>query len=90
MGSMIMNEVTRYVIKLKNGSFMKQEYKESLELVEIHSVDHPIDADLFKRKSTASRTNQELLSKNTNFPVVYDEDEAPTEVVKVSISIDIK
>lgn len=75
----------RYAIELRNGGYMKQEFKGTLELLEVRSVDSPIDADLLKEKQTAERVLNEILTGNTNIAVLYDENNPPCGIVELHI-----
>jgi hypothetical protein len=75
----------RYVIEMKNGSYMRQEFEGSLERLKIRTVDNPIDADLLKDKSTAERVLKEMLTGNTNILVLYNDDNPPAKVVELEI-----
>ncbi|MDT0160404.1 hypothetical protein [Bacillus sp. AG4(2022)] len=81
-------EVTRFVISLKNGNFMKQDFDESLERIKINTTDLSIDADLFNNKQTADRVLNEIISGNTNLLVIYDEDNPPIEVKDIRINFE--
>jgi hypothetical protein len=85
-----MAKVIRYVIKMRNGDYMKQEFHETVEKVKIYTVDLPIHADLFKDKNTAQRVLDEILSGNTNLLVIYNDDNPPVEVVEVEINYEIQ
>lgn len=76
----------RYAVELRNGNYMKQEFVGSLERINIESVDNPIDATLLKKKEVAQRCLSEILSGNTNFLVLYDDDNPPSKVVELNIS----
>lgn len=77
--------ITRYVVKMKNGGYMKQEFEGSLESIRISSVDHPIDADLLKSKDVAIRCVNEILSGNSSILVLFDEENPPVEVDELEI-----
>jgi hypothetical protein len=77
----------RYVIKLRNGNYLRTEFKGSLNLLEVWAVDNPIDADLIKEKRHAERSLKEILSGNSAIVVLYDEDNPPVEVIELNISI---
>jgi hypothetical protein len=79
----------RYVIEMKNGSYMRQEFEGSLERLKIRTVDNPIDADLLKDKSTAERVLKEILTGNTNILVLYNDDNPPIKVVELYIKYTI-
>lgn len=81
-----MEKVIRYVIKMRNGDFLKQEFHETVEQVKIHTVDLPIHADLYKDKTTIYRVLNQLQEKTTNLPVIYNDENPPVEVVEVKIS----
>ena len=81
--------IRRYVIELRNGSYMKQDFHGSVELIKIRSVDNPIDADLLKQKSIADRCLSEILTGNTNIMVLYDDDNPPVRVVELKINYNV-
>lgn len=77
----------RYVIQMRNGDYMKQEWDGSLERVKLRSFDNPLDADLFKSKSITERVLNKILTGNTNLLVLYDDDNPPVRVVEFCIKI---
>lgn len=84
-----MNNVKRYVVRMRNGDFMRQEFDESLDNVKIFTSDHPIDADLLKSKSTAERVINEIITGKTNLPVSFDKNNPPVDVVEINIAVDV-
>lgn len=85
-----MNEIIRYAVKMKNGSYMLQDLDDMVAgRVHINSVDHPIDASLFKDKSNAARCIGEILSGNTNLLCLYNDENPPQEVEELKIKINI-
>lgn len=84
-----MNEIIRFVIKMRQGNYMKQEFDpKSHRIVNIWTVDNPIDADLLKDRFTAERVIQEVLSGNTNLMTIYDENNPPEKVVELKIKFE--
>jgi hypothetical protein len=77
----------RYVIKLRNGSYMKQDFDGSLERIKIRAIDNPIDADLLRDKGLAERVIDEILTGNTNILVLYDDNNPPVEVIEINITM---
>lgn len=77
-----MNNI-RYLVKMKNGDYMKQEWDGSLERVMLHSVDNPIDADKFRNKFAPERILKEVLSGDTAILTLYHEENPPEKVVKM-------
>lgn len=80
--------VIRYVIKMRNGDYMVQNFGKNLDTVWISTVDHPIDADLIKSKSIAESIIPQMLDGSSNLPVKYDSNNPPVEVVELKISVD--
>lgn len=80
---------TRYVIQLKNGDFMRQEFHETLERVKVFSVENPLNADKSTTFSMAKEALDNILSGNTNLLVLYDENNPPERVVEVKFSYEI-
>ncbi|WJV20817.1 hypothetical protein QU593_10405 [Rossellomorea marisflavi] len=86
-----MSKITRYVIKMKNGTYMKTEFDEVIpSQVKVLEVDHPVDADLHKDKGTAQRINNEIITSTTFLPVIFNKENPPEEVQEVTIKVEIK
>ncbi|GIN22550.1 hypothetical protein [Siminovitchia fordii] len=80
-------KVIRYAVKMKNGSFMVQEIDDSNpQILHIHTVDSPIDADLLRSKDAAQRCVNDIPSGNTNLMVLYDDDNPPEKVMEIEIN----
>lgn len=82
--------VIRYVIEMRNGDYMVQNFKEGLDEVKISTVDHPIDAMLLRNKKIAQSVIKEILSGVANLPVEFDEDNPPAKVVELEIDVKLK
>ncbi|MBX0320276.1 hypothetical protein [Shouchella clausii] len=79
------NQVTRYVIKLKNGSYMQQNMLNG-EKVRLIGVDLPIDADMFKLESLAKRIIEDIDNGTTNLEVEFEPDLEPVSVESYTIN----
>lgn len=84
-----MNNITRYVVKLQNGQYMKQEFDCSKKGIYVKSsgIDHPIDASLFKSKDIAERVIVETINGNSNLFVKYDKNNPPKIVEQLNINL---
>ncbi|GLI82562.1 hypothetical protein ANABIO32_02490 [Rossellomorea marisflavi] len=86
-----MNKITRYVIKMKNGTYMKTEFDEVVpSQVKVLEVDHPVDADLHRDKETAERIIKEIATTTTFLPVIYNKENPPEEVQEMKIGVEIR
>lgn len=86
-----MNKVIRYVIRMKNGDYARQDFDDMVAgRVKMWSTDNPIDADLFKNRTTAQRVVDEVLSGNTNLLVIYNDENPPQDVQELEIEFTIK
>ncbi len=83
-------KVIRYVVRMRNGSFMVQDMSETLQAIRIVTVDSPIDADLLKTREVAQRCVDDIPTGNTNLFVIYDKENPPEEVVELEINYQIK
>ncbi|MDT0160377.1 hypothetical protein [Bacillus sp. AG4(2022)] len=82
-----MNKVTRYVVRMKNGDYLRQDFDHlRLDTVRIWSVDNPIDSDLFRSEKEAERLIKEVLSGSTNLLVIYQDDNPPEQVEELEIN----
>ncbi|WP_080845638.1 hypothetical protein [Cytobacillus gottheilii] len=85
-----MSMTVRYAVKMKNGEYLRQDFDEQrIETVRLWSVENAIDADLFRSESEAQRLIKEVLTGNTNLLVLYDDENPPNEVVKLTIGFKI-
>lgn len=82
-----LNIVIRYVIKMRNGDYMVQNFGNNLDTVWISTVDNPIDADLIKSKSVVESVLSQILDGSSNLPVKYDNNNPPVEVIELKISV---
>lgn len=83
--------VIRYVVKMKNGSYMVQIVDDdNSEIIHITTVDLPIDADLLKSRSVAERCVEEIISGDTNLLVLYDDGNPPVSVTELEIDYKMK
>ena len=85
----MVEKVIRYAVRMKNGSYMRQEFDDrNVSRVLIHTVDHPIDASLLKDRVTAQRCIDDVISGNTNLLCLYDDNNPPEEVVELFIEVE--
>lgn len=84
---MLDNEYIRYVVKMRNGGYMKQEWDGALDKVKLDTVYNPLDATQLTRNSEAYRCINEIVTKTSNLPVSYDEKNPPVEVIELLFKI---
>ncbi|MEM5009387.1 hypothetical protein WKH57_01570 [Niallia taxi] len=86
-----MKNVTRYVVKMRNGDYMVQSVDDNnARRVLITTVDHPIDGDLFKDKSVAARCVEEILAGEATLDVEYNKNNPPVGYEELYIDVEIK
>lgn len=81
-------EVIRYVVRMRNGGYLKQ-LAVNENLVKASAVDLPIDSDLLKDKEIAKRVIEDILTRNTYIPVKYNENNPPVEVEEFVVKAEI-
>lgn len=86
-----MKTVIRQVIRMKNGDYMRQDLDDTkVGTVLIRTVDHPIDASLFKDKKLAETVIFEMLGEaTTSLPIVWDRENPPEEVETLVINVEV-
>ncbi|MGD6876895.1 hypothetical protein [Bacillus infantis] len=84
-----MKKIVRYVIRMRNGSYMRQVLDDTkVGVVLVKTVDHPIDSDLYKERKTPERLISDLINGARTFlPVVWDKDNPPEEVEELKINL---
>jgi hypothetical protein len=82
-----MQHITRYAVQLENGSFIRSDfaYRNGVEIVTTMPVGIAVDGDLHPTRKEADRFIRETLDGSSMLPVLYDDDNLPTKVVKVEI-----
>ena len=84
-----MKTVTRYVVRMRNGDYMVQDFDDMhAGRVLVSSTDHPIDATLLKDRKTSERCIADIVSGSTNLLVLYEEDNPPEETVELKITVE--
>jgi hypothetical protein len=93
-----MQRITRYAIKLKNGSFAKSDFfaleekddRQNIESVKVESVDIAIDADLHRTERDAVRCLTNMVNDSGLLHVYFDSNNSPVDIVKVKIDFEYK
>jgi hypothetical protein len=94
----IMQRITRYAIKLKNGSFAKSDFfaleekddRQNIEAVKVESVDIAIDGDLHRTENEAMRCLKNMINDSGLLHVYFDSNNRPIDVAEIKIDFEYK